>query len=96
MTSMLYEVATGKLAFRNLSQFQLINHILVEQQREPIPDTVTEFTKDLIEQCWSQNPEDRPSFAEICSLLSNKAHLLFPDSKLQPLVEFLNYVNSIQ
>lgn len=84
---MLYEIVTGKLAFRNLKPLQLMKHVGLGK-REPIPDSVTPFAKYLIEQCWEQDPEERPSFAEICELLKRKAHLLFSDSDLLRVVQF--------
>jgi serine/threonine protein kinase len=87
---MLYELATGTLAFRGLTQYQLVNRLLVQQRREAIPATVTPFARDLIERCWQQDTASRPSFSEICSLLAHKAHTLFPDIDLLRLYEFLS------
>lgn len=30
----------------------------------------------LIRHCWSQNPEDRPSFYEICTILGRKIQVM--------------------
>lgn len=64
---MLYEIVTGKLAFRNLNQRQLCKHISVDGKREPIPESVTDFARDL---SWAQDPEERPSFIQICTSLN--------------------------
>ena len=84
----LYELVTGKLAFRNLSQMQLCMHIAVLGKREEIPDTVTPFARDLIEQCWAQDPDARPSFDEICILLKNNLRMLFKDCDFPRLAQF--------
>lgn len=34
-------------------------------KKAPIPDCIDEFSRNLIMRCWSTNPEERPSFAEI-------------------------------
>ena len=38
-------------------------------KKAPIPNTVNEFSKILINECWNFNPEDRPSFDTICQQL---------------------------
>lgn len=83
----LYEIITGNFAFRGLQPAQLMMHV-VSGKREHIPDSVTPFARDLIEQCWSQDPELRPSFSDICQILKKKMHLLFPDSDLDRIIEF--------
>jgi hypothetical protein len=39
--------------------------------RPNIPSEVVEVSKSLIERCWSENPENRPSFDEILQILVN-------------------------
>ena len=77
---MLYEIVTGKLAFRNFNRLSLMKNVCIDGVREPIPDTVTAFAKDLIERCWSHDPESRPSFSDIRTLLKENAHQLFSDA----------------
>lgn len=72
----IYEIITMKRAFQNLSQLQHANQI-ARGIRPPMPSDVTQFARDLIVRCWAQDPEDRPSFAEICYLLRNNGHKIF-------------------
>ena len=44
--------------------------------------------KDLIERCWEQDPDSRPSFEEICASLKKKMHMLFYDADLDEIIEF--------
>lgn len=37
-----------------------------------IPDCISDFSKHLIQMCWSFKPSDRPSFADICDMLDNE------------------------
>jgi hypothetical protein len=37
--------------------------------RPNIPSEVFEVSKRLIERCWSENPENRPTFEEILQIL---------------------------
>ena len=68
---LVYEILTGKLAFRSFDPFQLMMHIIVNGKREPIPDSVTPFGKELIEKCWDSEPDNRPSFASISEQLTS-------------------------
>ena len=40
-----------------------------QNKRPEIPKNVPSSTRMLIEKCWSQEPEERPSFAEILEYL---------------------------
>lgn len=84
----LYELVTGKSAFCRLSQYQLMNRILIQEERETIPESVSPFIRDLIEQCWAQDPHQRPSFAEVCSLLKKNAQKIFADSDAERIKSF--------
>ena len=88
----LYEIVTGRFAYRNLSPTQFLK-IITENKRETIPNTVTAFAKDLIEKCWASHPDDRPSFEEICSELKKhkeSAHKLMPNINLGRLIQYTN------
>lgn len=38
-------------------------------KQAPIPSNFTKFSRKLIHDCWSSNPKERPSFADIFSLI---------------------------
>ena len=75
---MLYEIVTGQLALRHLNQYQVLGFI-VRGKRPEIPSNVLPFTRSLIERCWSGDPSERPSFAEIYSELAEQHFRLFED-----------------
>ena len=59
-----YEMMTGKRPFNDekLTIFQLIKKISIEGFRPEIDEDVPDIYKELIQSCWSQKAEDRPSF----------------------------------
>jgi serine/threonine protein kinase len=61
---MLYVVLTNSYPFPKLNDFQRQEKI-VNGQRPDIPGYVGKFYKDLITECWSQVPAERPTFAQI-------------------------------
>lgn len=62
--------------------------ILVSQINDDIPD----FFRDLIERCWAQDPENRPSFAQIVDELKNGNY--FRDDDLIDELEFIDKCGS--
>ena len=50
-----------------------------EENKEEEPDSLTTFCDNiistLIRKCWSQDPNERPKFMEICHVLTNKIQM---------------------
>ena len=64
----------GVVVYMILTKGQLPDIGLVEVgagNQAEIPDTISQFSKELIQKCWSFKASDRPSFAEICEMLQN-------------------------
>ena len=74
----LYEIVTGKLALRDLSETEVPSFV-GHGKRPEIPKSVLPFTRKLIERCWSQDPSQRPSFEEIYGDLKKGDFRLFDD-----------------
>lgn len=68
----LYQMISGKIPWLGFSFTQIMNKVQGSLRPKFNPNVkISEKMKALIERCWSQNPFDRPSFAEIFLLLSN-------------------------
>lgn len=50
-----------------MNQVAMMVH--THKKRLPIPDTCPEWYATLIKDCWDQDPDARPSFAEIIKRL---------------------------
>lgn len=70
-----YELFTGKDPFGNISQFNLMEKI-VNNRRPYLDDSIPDAYHDLIRKCWSQNPEERLTFEEICKELKSSFEFL--------------------
>ena len=78
---LLYQLLTGLLPFGcSLSHSELILSIL-SGERPKIPESLDDFYATLIRRCWDQDPEKRPSFEEITSLLMN-THIFLPNTNV--------------
>ncbi|KAK8837474.1 hypothetical protein M9Y10_036471 [Tritrichomonas musculus] len=69
-----YEIVTGEEPFSELgekiSPFGFA-HKVINGHRPKLSGCVSEKMKNLLMRCWSENPEDRPSFDDIFSELSD-------------------------
>ena len=62
---MLWEAATRKNYFGEISFMSAIENRVIDGQRPPIPDDCHPALRRLIESCWAGNPDQRPSFATV-------------------------------
>ena len=53
--------------------------IISKNLRPSLPPDAPKDIRDLITKCWSANPDDRPTFVDICSQLGNKLGVRDPE-----------------
>lgn len=67
---LLWECLTGKVPWGHVpSPMQIIYYVGVLNQRPKMPSAVPEDIKSLIQECWTSNPKNRPSFEDILARL---------------------------
>ncbi|CAH2096450.1 unnamed protein product [Euphydryas editha] len=72
---LLWEIATlGGFPYAELSN-QAVPHFLTEGGRLPKPARASPRLYQLMTECWSENPQDRPTFAEIVDKLTVQQQL---------------------
>lgn len=93
---LMFEIVTGKMAYSELftkrKSFNQYNFLIkvADGYRPQIPENVfTQKLIDLMKKCWSQNPSDRPSFAEIFDLLSSDFSYFEDEIDSEKVNEFL-------
>ena len=89
-SSILYELLTEKIPFEG-QPLAKIDKMIADKERPILPDDISSDLRDLIENCWKQNPSERPLFSEIIDTMLTK-RITFPDDKDSPVVE--NFYNS--
>jgi serine/threonine protein kinase len=62
---MLWEAATRKNYFGEISFMSAIENKVLDGQRPPIPPHCPPAYARLIQACWAGNPDDRPTFVQI-------------------------------
>jgi serine/threonine protein kinase len=75
----LYEMIVGNALFSGSGEKGALFIDLQKGWRPPIPSEVYEVSKRLIEECWVEDPKNRPSFADIWSYLEDYDFQLFPN-----------------
>ncbi|KAG0612962.1 hypothetical protein M758_6G066100 [Ceratodon purpureus] len=75
-----YEILTGKLPFPNISSQREVRRLVLKGERPQLPDGCPDRLKELIHRCWSDDPQKRPAFGDICKELRQLKCLLLTPS----------------
>ena len=62
---LLYELFSGKNPYENIDSITHLKNIN-EKKRQPIDESIPKVYGELISKCLADNPDDRPTFSEIC------------------------------
>ncbi|CAN6334769.1 unnamed protein product [Urochloa humidicola] len=65
----LWEILTGEEPYANMHCGAIIGGIVNNTLRPPIPENCDPDWRNLMEQCWSANPDARPSFTDVTDRL---------------------------
>jgi hypothetical protein len=77
------------------SYFKLASNVINGIRFEK-PAQVTPFYWDLIQRCWAQDWEKRPTFTEIIGLLLETHEYAFPGTDMRTLVEYEERITTFQ
>ncbi|KAJ8558224.1 hypothetical protein K7X08_004990 [Anisodus acutangulus] len=72
----MWEILTGEEPYANMHCGAIIGGILKNTLRPPMPERCDPEWRKLMEQCWSADPEARPSFTEIRNRLRSMSAAL--------------------
>lgn len=72
----MWEILTGEEPYANMHCGAIIGGILKDTLRPPMPERCDHEWRKLMEQCWSADPEARPSFTEIRNRLRSMSAVL--------------------
>lgn len=73
---LLLELSKRGPAFETVPTDGVLINFITSGKRPPIPSYVPEPISTLIQDCWSQDPQARPGFAEIAERLEHAQALL--------------------
>ena len=87
----LYEIIEGKNPFKKLDTFNIWMKV-TNSQRPLFEKPINEAYHNLIERCWDQDPDARPTFDEIVDELRNNKEYITQNINEQ---EYQNYIKII-
>ncbi|KAK8892736.1 hypothetical protein M9Y10_029977 [Tritrichomonas musculus] len=92
-----YEILTNEKPFKDSKCiYQLINEVVNLKKRPKYKYALPMCYRKLIEDCWAQNPEDRPTFDQILDQLkNNKSFVKFEIVDEDMFLEFVNKIDHI-
>ena len=88
----IYEIITLEKPFESEKMFEILLNVATKKMRPEISGDIPPAYRDLIERCWSQQPENRPTFDDIVNELRHNQEYI---TDLVNEVEFLDYVDFI-
>uniref|UniRef100_A0A6B2L5E0 Protein kinase domain-containing protein n=1 Tax=Arcella intermedia TaxID=1963864 RepID=A0A6B2L5E0_9EUKA len=66
----LYHILVGKQPNDDIDPLKFAHMVAHDKHRPPISANVSPFFKQIISQCWHENPEERPSFSSLLDSIS--------------------------
>ena len=66
----MWEMLTGEQAWVTLDYKQMVAAVVRDRKRPPVPPDTSIQAKELLDQCWAQEPNERPTFTAIVVHLS--------------------------
>lgn len=88
-----YEIMTGLTPYPDVKTPWQIFRKVCDGERPSFPFQIPDAYKELIEHCWSQSPEDRPTFEEIVTEL--KENEAFVDDDTIDTAIFDQYIDDL-
>ncbi|XP_009607496.1 uncharacterized protein [Nicotiana tomentosiformis] len=79
----MWEILTGEEPYANLHCGAIIGGIVNNTLRPPVPQHCDSEWRKLMEECWSADPEARPSFTQITNRLRAMTQALQPKTRVR-------------
>ena len=92
---LLWSLLTKESPWSTLDRSKIMEYVVRENRRPPIPLDTPRALKSLIERCWHENPHERPSFSEICRLF-RAGKILYPGTERMRFLERLEKLEHLK
>ena len=78
---LLWEILTGEVPFRGLTQMQVASDVVGNSHRPVIPNVAPPKITKMIKLCWEQDPNRRPSMETVASAIAC-GEVVFPGTHM--------------
>ncbi|KAF8402498.1 hypothetical protein HHK36_010583 [Tetracentron sinense] len=86
----LWELLTNRMPFEGMTNLQAAYAAAFKQERPILPEDMPPDLTFIIQSCWMEDPNARPSFNQIIRMLNEFLFTLSPPSPLFPVSETIN------
>lgn len=91
----LWEMLTGDIPYRGLTDVQIAVQVCKNHNRPKIPRNCPQNLAKFIKVCWSDDQDKRPDFSTIAKALEDGA-ILFPGTNVTALKDYVKQFSSVQ
>lgn len=89
-----FEILTGQIPFKGIvNKNSIFNEVVNNASRPEIPSTLPKVYRDLIERCWSQEKNDRPSFEDIVKHLRSDTNLITEGINREDYYDYIEFID---
>ena len=73
---LIWQLMTKEHPYKGMKYVEIVNHVVKENKRLPIPGDCHELVSSLMKQCWDRDPGKRPLFPQVIEILEELAETL--------------------
>ena len=88
----IYSLLTNEIPFLDKQSTEISNEI-AQGKRPEFKTPIPESYKKLIEACWDQEPENRPTFDEIVNQLTHDPKYIIAEISTEEFQKYIKYVH---
>jgi len=88
---LMWEILTESSPFKGMSGVQIAFAVSKKGERPPFPSVIPKSLKDFINQCWHQNPNQRPTMSQIFKQFKD-GKVSFPGTDRTEIEKFLKFI----
>ncbi|KAK8839443.1 hypothetical protein M9Y10_031797 [Tritrichomonas musculus] len=91
-----FELMSGFVPLGKMTVFQLIKKIVNQGYRPNISEDIPDAYKKLIESCWSEKADDRPTFSDIVENLKNNKEFITEATDENEFYDYVEFIDSYE
>ena len=73
---LMWQLVTKKHPYIGMKQMDIVQHVVHENKRLPLPEEAHPLLRDLISKCWNKIPDERPKFENVLECLEDVTIIL--------------------